>query len=396
MTASENNSEAFWDSTISNANNLAEISIEDNPLLFDSDMEESNYKRTIKLELLENFHRQENLSTNPFSKSTFEDSRIQIGAVDPNFEDENFKVNLQSKLFKTSNFPHVNNLQKPYDLKILKVELMKLPDSQLPITKDLSKKFHSAEKRSSRHRANNKRKSKSQSKELICPKRCGKKFFFASSLKKHLHKVCGYSTRYKCPKCRYKKANRYEVVRHIKRQHDELSINPVDLWAARNSSPSLNSSDVDDDDDDDEETMEKLMKKQVIKSIQFRNADSEIKISNVSSLATMDDVKPNIDELSLVKNPFEGDAKLPCTNKCGTICKSVYSLNSHIRYECQKLRYKCPYCTSRSKYTRNILSHVKLLHNDRSEYAIDTVTKRILGTSDNIRRSERLSAAQIT
>lgn len=85
MTASENNSEAFWDSTISNANNLAEISIEDNPLLFDSDMEESNYKRTIKLELLENFHRQENLSTNPFSKSTFEDSRIQIGAVDRSF-----------------------------------------------------------------------------------------------------------------------------------------------------------------------------------------------------------------------------------------------------------------------------------------------------------------------
>lgn len=386
MTPSENASEIFWDSTNNTENGLAEISIEDNPLFVDSDTEDRNYKHTLKLELLQNPINDENLSDDTLRKIPMDDNNESINS---DIEDENYKLNLRSKLLINSNHnSHYSgegqSTQKSYDLKILKVELKKLPDKEYVNAKDSNRKDYNS-------RRSLQLKKKPKNKELFsCPKGCGGKFYFARTLRKHLTKVCGYSARYQCPRCEYKKKNRYEVTKHIKRRHEseQYSIFPIDLWGI-NTAPLHNAS-------CDEDAMEKLMKTKLLESIQFSNADSEIKISNVSSLATRDDVKPNVNELALVKNPFEKDLKLPCTNKCGAMCKNLYSLNSHIRYECQKLRFKCPYCASRSKYSRNILSHVKLLHSERSEFAIDTLTKRIFGSSDQIRRSERLSAAQIT
>lgn len=86
------------------------------------------------------------------------------------------------------------------------------------------------------------------------------------------------------------------------------------------------------------------------------------------------------------KNPLSAMKKFPCPNNCGSSYKNIRSLRGHCKFECgQGPRFKCPYCEVRSKYSRNILSHVRFLHPHKETYSIDVVTKKTFGNIKNQR-----------
>lgn len=274
------------------------------------------------------------------------------------------------------------SIQKNYDLKILKVDLVKLPDLKPVIRK-------------ARRRMNPPRSRVPKTNFLTCPNRCGKVFYFNRTLNKHLETVCGKTPRYACPQedCPHRHKHRYMVLRHVRTHHPQHEVTAIDLCDVSINEPLENVQSIITDPFEDEDTKEKWMKQNLLKSIKYWNADSEIKISNVSSLASPEDIKPEKKQLHLVKNPLQRESKHSCPNNCGRVYKNQNTLKSHVQYECQQNpRFKCPYCTIHSKYSRNILHHVRVLHKDRESYAIDIVTKKIFG---NIRRrqSERLCNA---
>ena len=310
---------------------------------------------------------------------------------------QNYKLKLKSQL---SNLNPIeshendfinssNSMQQKFQLKILKVDLMKLPDIKPIINKPNVKRIDKKKSRRLKPRKSHHVRKLS----LECPNKCGKVFNYNRTLCKHLETVCGLKSRYKCPYCEHYNKHRYLVVRHVRIHHPYLKETVIDQC-----NPNINETIGNDlepvkmENFDDEDTKEKLTKANLLESIKYWNADSEIKISNVSSLASLEDIKPEIKELVLVKNPLQRKKKLPCPNNCGRIFKYFNRLNSHVKFECEQIpRFKCPYCQVHSKFSRNILSHVKLLHHDREIYAIDTVTNKLFG--NNLRQSERLSNA---
>ena len=331
-----------------------------------------------------------------FSESSYDINPLLIPSESETEGSASSKLNFKSKFSQSSNYGNPEmpskSIQKNYDLKILKVDLVKLPDMKLPEVKPSNVK---PVIKKTRRRVNPPKGYVQKTKFLICPNRCGKIFYFNRTLSKHLETVCGNTPRYACPHCPHRHKHRYMIVRHVKSHHPHFEATVIDLCdgnADVNNSFENNQSNINDT-FEEEDTKERLMKQKLLKCIKYLNADSEIKISNVSSLACTEDIKPEVKQLQFVKNPLQRESKLACPNSCGRFFKNSNTLKSHVQYDClQKPRFKCPYCEIHSKYSRNILHHVRGLHKDRESYAIDIVTKKIFG---NIRRrqSERLCNA---
>ncbi|TGZ50671.1 Zinc finger protein [Temnothorax longispinosus] len=71
---------------------------------------------------------------------------------------------------------------------------------------------------------------------------------------------------------------------------------------------------------------------------------------------------------------FKKLAKFPCPN---SNCRSAFgykaNLQKHLRYCCQKPRFKCPYCHYGSKRKTDIKRHIHSKHKNRYVYIIDIV-----------------------
>lgn len=90
------------------------------------------------------------------------------------------------------------------------------------------------------------------------------------------------------------------------------------------------------------------------------------------------------------RNPANGTKKFPCPNNCGSSYKNIRSLRGHCKFECgQGPRFKCPYCNFLSKYSRNIISHVKFLHPQNDVYSIDVITKKTFGNIKKLTPSNK-------
>ena len=206
---------------------------------------------------------------------------------------------------------------------------------------------------------------------IECPNNCGSVFYYKHTLNRHLDYVCGKAPRYKCPHCNHYCRQQWNLYKHVKERHPHRNVYAIDILRGKPIYPPELGS---------EPIHSKLANNE--------NQESRIKIINVSSL-----VRPSHQALvsntrNLVKRPIKRDNKpFPCTNKCGSSYKNIQSMRAHVEFECgQQPRFKCPYCDLRSKYSRNILSHVKILHVQQEIYGIDVVTKKTFG---NIKKSSK-------
>lgn len=65
------------------------------------------------------------------------------------------------------------------------------------------------------------------------------------------------------------------------------------------------------------------------------------------------------------------EKNFPCPN-CPTGFSEKSSLTRHLRYECgQEPRFKCPYCSYRTKWTSSIYNHVRNKHEGQKVYCVD-------------------------
>ncbi|OXU32158.1 hypothetical protein TSAR_012287 [Trichomalopsis sarcophagae] len=69
--------------------------------------------------------------------------------------------------------------------------------------------------------------------------------------------------------------------------------------------------------------------------------------------------------------PPTKEKNFPCPN-CPTGFSEKASLTRHLRYECgQEPRFKCPYCSYRTKWTSSIYNHVRNKHDGEKVYCVD-------------------------
>ena len=199
-----------------------------------------------------------------------------------------------------------------------------------------------------------------------CPNKCGETFMNKEALSKHLKYICGEAKRYKCPHCDLCRKQYWQIVTHITQKHPSLEMYAIDLYNG---------------------TIVGLLGQKIKKK------ESEVKISNVAfETASESQSIPNCDSKPLENEKAANNVK--STNKhicpaCHRSYKYMRSLNVHLKFECgQGPRFKCPYCVTYSKYSRNIITHIKLLHPDDERYAIDVVTKKIVGNINKSRSSK--------
>ena len=184
---------------------------------------------------------------------------------------------------------------------------------------------------------------------LKCPNKCGIVFFYRHTLKRHLEFDCLQKSRYKCPYCNHCCKLKSYLPRHVKHRHPHRNIYAIDLMRNK----PVHISDFNSD---------------PIRIIHNSIVDNENIQSRVSQVR------------KVVENVIEGEKPFPCPNKCGSAYKNMRSMRAHVEFECgQGPRFVCPYCTTQSKYSRNILTHVKLLHPQKESYAIDVITKKTFG-----------------
>lgn len=204
---------------------------------------------------------------------------------------------------------------------------------------------------------------------LECPNKCGSVFFYRHTLNRHLEFVCLQEPRYKCPYCSLCCKQQWNLLRHVKHRHPHRSIYAIDIMRGKPVQLSGSNSEP-------------------VKIIHNEGMESGIKISSVASLVNNESVQPHAPQVrKVVKNVMKRDKPFPCPNMCGSSYKNIRSMRAHVEFECgQSPRFRCPYCTRYSKYSRNILTHVKLLHPEKECYSIDVVTKKTFG---NIKKSSK-------
>lgn len=57
------------------------------------------------------------------------------------------------------------------------------------------------------------------------------------------------------------------------------------------------------------------------------------------------------------------DVLVVCPQNCGKTYKSVYSLNKHLKYECNKPpQFRCLFCEKMAKRPDNLKTHMRLVH----------------------------------
>ncbi|XP_051168309.1 zinc finger protein 91-like [Leptopilina boulardi] len=157
-----------------------------------------------------------------------------------------------------------------------------------------------------------------------CPNNCGSSFIQKITLDRHLKFTCGQPLRYRCPYCDMSSRIRNCINIHVKARHPNLKNYVIDMSTTKT-----------------EIQFEEDFNSPIIQKVEpIWNEEQEIKILNVSSLATMD-IKHEYDTSNddYDDNSFNNISQRKrhvCPNNCGNSYKHEHTLKVHLQFGCNR------------------------------------------------------------